>query len=150
MIAFAVHGLPRPQGSKTIRSAGDKTWTTESSKALPEWRRAVQQRAGDAMHGRSPLDGTPVALDVRFHLPRPQAHYGTGRNAARLKSSAPARPTTMPDLDKLVRAVCDALTNVAWRTDAQVTVIHAAKLYATGTVGCDVIIRTLDNHADGC
>ena len=48
-----------------------------------------------------------------------------------LKDSAPAEHLTMPDLDKLVRAVGDALTRIAWRDDSQIVAWHAYKHYAT-------------------
>ncbi len=38
-------------------------------------------------------------------------------------------PTVAPDLDKLVRAVLDGLTAIAYRDDAQVTDIRAHKVY---------------------
>ena len=138
VVAFTVHGLPKPQGSKVVRRHGDREWTQESSKALPDWRRAVAGRAGDAMEGRPVLDQA-LALDVRFYMPRPKGHYGSGRNAHRLKDSAPIVPRTMPDLDKLVRAVCDAMTGVVWRSDADVVTIRAWKRYADSrSVGVDV------------
>jgi Holliday junction resolvase RusA-like endonuclease len=43
-----------------------------------------------------------------------------------------------PDLDKLVRAVLDALTAVAYRDDGQVTRITATKEY--GTPGLSVSV----------
>ena len=38
-------------------------------------------------------------------------------------------PSVPPDLDKLIRAALDALTAIAYRDDAQVTEIRAAKCY---------------------
>jgi Holliday junction resolvase RusA-like endonuclease len=45
----------------------------------------------------------------------------------------------MPDLDKLIRAILDALTGVVWRDDGQVVDIVASKVYAD-TPGVDVVI----------
>lgn len=143
IVSFTVHGAPAPQGSKVVRSHGGRSWTTESSKALPEWRKAVRQRAGDAMQGAPAYDG-PVILDVRFFLPRPQGHYGTGRNAGQRRAGAPILPAVQPDLDKLVRAVGDALAGVVIRNDSAVVSIRADKRYAdTRGVGVDVLVRAL-------
>lgn len=45
------------------------------------------------------------------------------------KTVTRAEPTVPPDLDKLVRAVLDGLTAVAYKDDAQVTEIRAVKIY---------------------
>ena len=80
---------------------------------MKPWRRQVAAAYRDHCFGDM-LDG-PVIVTVDFYLPRPKSHYGTGRNAGALKPSAPAEHLTMPDLDKLTRAVGDALTRLAWR-----------------------------------
>ena len=137
---FSVLGLPAPQGSKTHIGNGRMV---ESSKRVKPWRRQVaaayvQHDFGDVLIG-------PLALTVDFYLPRPKAHYGTGRNAGTLKDSAPAEHLTMPDLDKLVRAVGDALTRLAWRDDSQIFAWHAYKHYATTDhpVGAQITIQEL-------
>lgn len=42
-------------------------------------------------------------------------------------------PAMMPDIDKLVRAVMDSLTGIAYRDDAQVIILTASKVYADKT-----------------
>ena len=37
--------------------------------------------------------------------------------------------TTRPDVDKLIRAVLDALTGIVYADDSQVTAVSAAKLF---------------------
>src|SRR5690606_12970535 len=123
-----VHGIPAPQGSKRHVGGGRMI---ESSKKVGPWREAVKA-AVLAATGRRPttLDG-PGEIVMTFFLPRPRGHYGTGRNAGRVRDSAPTEPTTKPDLDKLVRTTLDALTDVgAIRDDAQVVRIEAAKGYS--------------------
>ena len=113
----------------------------ESSKRVKPWRRQVAAAYADRNFGDM-LDG-PVSIIVDFYLPRPKAHYGTGRNAGTLKGSAPVEHLTMPDLDKLVRAVGDALTRLAWRDDSQIVAWHAYKHYATSEhpVGAQITIQ---------
>ena len=62
-------------------------------------------------------------------MPRLKGHYGTGKNAGTLKPSAPLFHTSKPDLDKLVRCIKDALTGIAWKDDAQVSLVCATKVY---------------------
>jgi Holliday junction resolvase RusA-like endonuclease len=38
-------------------------------------------------------------------------------------------PTVAPDLDKLIRAVLDSMTAIAYLDDGQVTEINATKIY---------------------
>lgn len=66
---------------------------------------------------------TFLSLSVRVFIERPTSHYGTGRNAAVLKPSAPARPGTGQyggDLDNFAKLVKDALNKVAYHDDAQI------------------------------
>jgi len=64
------------------------------------------------------VDGRVVDLAVTFYLPRPKHLKGD-----------PDHLTT-PDLDKLVRSVCDALKGICWSDDKLVGQIVAAKRYA--------------------
>jgi Holliday junction resolvase RusA-like endonuclease len=122
------------QGSKIAgRSKSGRTYVRESNAhALDAWRHAVMDAALAAVGLDTPLplvaEG-PVALHVVFTFTRPRAHFGTGRNARQLKPSAPWYVHGRPDADKLLRAVGDALTGVAWRDDGQVASVRVAKVY---------------------
>lgn len=130
-----VYGTPAPQGSKrsyAIKAGGAYTGRTsmvdDNAAKLTAWRQAVRTAWEDGAH-----DGHagPVVITATFYLPRPAGQYRTGRNAHLLKATAPARPAVKPDVDKLVRAVFDALTIAgAIEDDARVLDIYAAKHYA--------------------
>lgn len=102
---------------------------------LRTWREDVKAAALQARaehDGRGFPDG-PVRLAVTFFLPRPKSHYGTRRGERYLKPSAPMWVAKKPDLDKLCRATCDALTAAGvYRDDAQVVELHAAMKYPGG------------------
>lgn len=114
MISFSVPGTPAPQGSKTYLGNGRMV---ESSKRVKPWRADI--RAAALANFKQPFTG-PIRLDLAFVMPRPKSHYGTGRNVNKIKPSAPVLHTQKPDLDKLIRAVGDALTGVAYHDDSQV------------------------------
>lgn len=142
MISFFVEGVPAPQGSKDHVGNGRMV---ESSKRLKPWRATVRAAARAAWEGE-PYAG-PVSVDVTFRFLRPKSHYGTGRNAAILKGSAPSHHAYRPDVDKLARAILDALTGVAWSDDSQVVAVHACKRW---TDGCEVpgaLIRIVKERA---
>lgn len=118
---FWVGGLAAPQGSKN-------PWGGESSKQLKPWRNDVKAAATAAMGSETPSFG-PIDLVCHFVFQRPKAHYGTGGRAEILKESAPLFVVKQPDLDKLIRAIGDALTGVVYRDDAQIASLHTTKSY---------------------
>ena len=85
------------------------------------------------LEARHKYDGNPLqgalSLSVSFRMPRPKAHYGTGKNSSKLKLSAPRHHTKKPDLDNLVKFVKDCLNNLAWEDDCQVVRLEAEKVY---------------------
>jgi Holliday junction resolvase RusA-like endonuclease len=140
-VSVDVRGIPRPQGSMRLHKLPGGQTAARYPAVVYEWRAQVQQAVAEAAHAQ--FVG-PVELRVGFDLPRPASHYGTGRNAGIVKASAPTLPAAMPDLDKLVRCVCDAITDAGlWRDDAQVSVIAAAKRYATETPGVRITVTAL-------
>lgn len=128
-IRVLVPGRPAPQGSK--RHVGNGIMI-ESSKAVKPWRQDVREQLLNT-HTGAPLGG-PLYVDLLFLLPRPKGHYRTGRNAHLLRDTAPRLPAGKPDIDKLARAVLDAIGSAGtWGDDAQVTHLSAAKRYADGS-----------------
>lgn len=131
-----VYGDPIPQGSTrafAVRKAGQPTGrvavTHDNAKTKP-WRQAIAVAWLDQYPGCG-FDSGPVSVSITFLMRRPRGHYGTGRNAAQVRAGAPACPEVKPDLDKLARAVLDALGDAgAWRDDAQVCDLSAGKIYA--------------------
>lgn len=126
-----VPGTPVPQGSMTRSKFGG---IHHSNPALPWWRLQVAEyarRAAEAAGLDEPIEDA-VGMRVDFVFARPAAHYGTGRNAKVLKSGAPQRPIKPPDLDKLLRAILDAMSIDAkvLADDSQVVWVQATKQYA--------------------
>jgi Holliday junction resolvase RusA-like endonuclease len=119
---------------------------TSDNAKLKGWRAHVEQAAieywGD---GREPLDDVDLAVECDFYLKRPEGHWGTGRNAHLLKDGQPARPRSIPDVDKLLRAILDGLSEIVYRDDSLVTAAPPEKHYAipdgTEHQGCGVRIR---------
>lgn len=136
MIEFFVAGSPAPQGSKrAVRNKHTgQIQQVESSKRLKPWRADIRAAAEQALSGdpdaHLPLWEEPLIVTLDFYVRRPKGHYGTGRNAGRLKESAPVHPTVIPDLDKLARGVFDSLTGVVWADDKSVVALDAGKAYA--------------------
>jgi len=127
-ISFTVPGESIPQGSTkafTNRKTGRPIVTSDNPRTK-SWRVEVAGAAREAlsMMDLAMLTG-PVELYVCFWRSRPKGHFGRRG----LLPSALKYPTTKPDIDKLARAVLDALTDVVYRDDAQVVALAARMVY---------------------
>lgn len=134
-----IPGRPVPQGSKRHIGRGVMI---EQSPHVRAWRQDVTAAAKEAAGADwTPLHG-PVRVDIDFRFARPRSHYGTGRNAAVVRDSAPRWPAGRPDVDKLTRAVLDALTAAGiWRDDAQVVDLSAYKDWTTVGACCEIYVE---------
>lgn len=137
-----VHGLPIPQGSKTVASVNGRSWVRDSNdRVLRPWRRSVAA----ACSGRvpEPLDG-PLVIRLLFVFPPPVS-------ASKRRRLLPATKST-GDLDKLVRAVFDGMTTGGLiRDDARICGLVAAKVYGATAHDARVQIeaQAFDEAADG-
>jgi Holliday junction resolvase RusA-like endonuclease len=146
-IEFVVRGIPEPKGSTQSFSpkGTSKVITTSANPKLKGWASLVIDAAAEAFEGRAPLD-CPILVAVTFTFARKASHFGTGRNAGQLLSSAPRYPSTKPDLDKLIRGVLDGITQAGcWRDDARVVEIRACKEYGDKP-GARVRIEAAEQH----
>jgi Holliday junction resolvase len=123
-LAINVTGIPAPQGSKKgfpIRRANGTlgvAMTESAGESVKNWRQDVRTAAmAAATEATWVAPAGAAVVSIHFYLPRPKGHYGTGRNAGILKTSAPTHPTVKPDGDKLERATLDALTSAGVVTD---------------------------------
>lgn len=124
-----VFGTAAPQGSKRLLGKV----MVESSRRVHPWRSDVRTAAiQNKPHG---WDLTPpMQVELTFWFPRPANHYGSRAGVSYLKATAPAEPVSsrVGDLDKLCRAILDALTGVAYLDDRQVVELQATKAYLMG------------------
>jgi Holliday junction resolvase RusA-like endonuclease len=125
-ISFSVPGVPVPQGSKRAFVVGGRAVMAEANRETKPWRAAVAAAAAEAMP-EGPA-ANPVDIELAFIFPRPKGHYGRRG----LRPSAPVYKTTKPDIDKLTRAVLDAITGIVIRDDAQVVRLLTIKTFGDG------------------
>lgn len=123
-ISFTVPGKAYPAGShKSFHGR-----ITHVNPKLKPWMDTVKWFAMNK-YEREVLISGPVELELHFTIAYRKGDYGTGRNADKLKPSAPTYHTTTPDLTKLIRAVEDALTGIIWKDDKQVWSSVGTKKY---------------------
>ena len=105
-------------GQESIASMveqSDRKTKTRPAGALKTWRNRIEDAAISARQGEVDLWRGPILLECEFVLPRSPSHYTSKGN---LTKSAPTIPQN--DLDKLIRAVGDALSSVVYCDDVQV------------------------------
>jgi len=171
-LEFVVLGTPVTQGSKAVAGyAGERIPTrkgvailkprailveqsnmaTETRKAhrLKRWRETIAMTAMRVVQRDNwQRVAGPVNLCCEFVFTRPKSHFvGGDRMRGRLTAKAPSHHVGYPDQDKLLRAVGDALTGIAYDDDSQV-VSHDGSLKrwshsALGRPGVRVTVRRL-------
>lgn len=125
-IDFTVYCKPEPQGS--TRAFIPKGWQrpiiTSTNKALKPYRQQVARTALEVCQRINNVlpfgKHEPTELTVSFYFSRPPS-VPKKRIAHVVK----------PDLDKLVRAVKDALKGIVYHDDSQVVRIKAGKDYGS-------------------
>lgn len=137
VLSVFVAGQPAPQGSKRgfVNKHTGRVAMVESSKALKPWRESVRQALLDE-HGRPRAHfAGPVVVELRFVMRRPVS----------TPKRRPTPPhTKKPDVDKLARAILDAVSSASvWRDDSHVVQLSATKRIAEldETPGCEISIR---------
>ena len=105
------------------------------SKREKPWRGLVADNARIAMTREQFTQfsrDVPVSVRITFLMPRP-------------KTVKRHMPTVPPDIDKLCRAVLDALTDAGvWVDDSQVVDLGATKIYTSGIhVGAHITVEGL-------
>ena len=126
-ISITVLGEPSPEGSTRsfyIPKLNRTVTTHQNQSRLNSWRNRV---ATEAQNVLCECDWTSdrtsaYTLDVDFVLPRPPSVPAHRR----------IHPTVKPDVDKLVRAINDALTGILFPDDCQVVSIRVTKNYEGG------------------
>ena len=119
MVSAWVPGVAVPQGS--MKHVGRGIMRHSNASGIVLYRAQVGAAVTKAVDDAGvllPLEG-PLTLDATFVLARPK--------------SAPRKrvwPDRRPALDKMVRALGDALTEAGlWLDDAQVVQVNASKIY---------------------
>ena len=141
-ITFFVRGKPAAQGSlQPIKSKSTGKTVMVYGKRVMPWRRDIAWAAKEALGALRIVGGCSATLVWIFE--RPKIHYRTGKYSHLLKPSAPDRHTQKPDIDKLERAVLDALTKIAYGDDCEVDTVGKRKQWGPlgGGSGLEITLR---------
>lgn len=134
-LTITVYGEPAAQGSKKYvghrnsRKTGKSVAVLkEQSKKVDPWRKLVTAAAEQArivgyrglIPEYLPQITDPVVVDITFTVPKPQ----------RVPAERRGLPATRPDLDKMLRAAFDGVTDSqVWKDDGLVVETTGRKVY---------------------
>jgi len=148
IVAFRVLGTPAPQaGMRSVRTARGVRRITEGGVNLPTWRQAIAVEAAVAAVAAGCQEGA-LGLDLTFRFRCPAS--------SRLKWEKEAADTPQglpmivrPDLDKLERAVSDALVEGGLiRDDALICSVVKRKVEVWDSwIGLDLVLNRVPREA---
>jgi Holliday junction resolvase RusA-like endonuclease len=122
-----VNGVPKAQPRPRMATSGN-VYNPDSADA---WKEEIKAAF---LLCRRPVITESVQLRVTIYLPRPKAMKGNDeRNIPHAKK---------PDLDNLLKACMDAMTDVGvWQDDSLVSATDASKWYARRKTGAQSIVE---------
>ena len=125
MISFTITG--KPKALKRHRSTtGGRMYDPSFKDKKEMWLQIAKYRP------KLPIAGD-VYMKVIFYMPRPKHHFRTGKYAHLLKDDIPERHSIRPDLDNLVKMLCDTIQGKDRMIvdDSQICMLQAEKIYDT-------------------
>ena len=131
-LTFTVKG--DPQGKQRHRTGRGHSYTPPKTVAYQKKVRAEFLAQCGVL---CKIHTGPVRFECIAYMPRPKAHFGTGRNSGKLKDSAPYYPLIKPDFDNIEKVIADSLNGIVYLDDKQIVDNHCLKLYElAGSITC--------------
>lgn len=143
-ITITVLGEPSPEGSTRafyLKKLNRTVTTHQNQKSLEAWRNRVATEAQRALEGREWTSDCASAyiVDVDFVLSRPPS----------VPEHKRLHPIVKPDIDKLVRAINDALTGILFIDDCQVVSMKVSKDYSDDRrPGAYIVVSRFQNQVE--
>ncbi|MCP4549492.1 MAG: RusA family crossover junction endodeoxyribonuclease [bacterium] len=127
MITFFTPGAPIAKGNHRINRSAGRIYDAAGA-ALTAWEKTVSYCASIAPRDGWRID-LPVTMTVEFLIPREVIQGKPGKQRKiRRQGTLPGKRGT-GDLDKLLRAIGDALEGVLLNDDSQIVSITASKRF---------------------
>lgn len=136
-LRFTVPGEPYGKGRPIASNRGGHFRMVTPPKTIA-YEGLVAFNAASAMRGRDAFLGPVMVEMYLFCAIRPS--WSKKKQAQALAGEM--YPTSKPDADNCLKAVCDALNGVAWKDDTQVTDVRMRKRFSE-TPRVEVIITPL-------
>lgn len=124
MIKFTVPGSPVPKGRARafVRNGKIAHYTPEETARYEDIVRAEANK----MMWACVADG-PVSVKIKLFIKIPASFNKKKKDEAR---NGEIRPTSRPDIDNYIKAICDAMNGIVYNDDSQVVKMTAEKYYS--------------------
>ena len=145
-MTLIVIGEPIAQARPRAVSIGGHARVYDSGRSRP-WKALVIDSAVTSRLAGVRLSG-PLGAKAVYRFRRPISHFGTGKNANKLKATAPHFVTRKPDLDNINKSTFDALSEAdVWTDDSIVAILDCHKVYCNPgePPGCTITIWKLED-----
>lgn len=125
-ILFEVPGVPVPKGRPRFVRTGGFTRAITPPRTR-SYEAEIRYAAAEAM-GESPILDGSVFVKIIAELPIPKS-MSKWLHRECVDGYHMVCHTRKPDLDNIVKSVIDGIQGIVFRTDSQVSAIHAVKVY---------------------
>ena len=125
MIQFTYYGEIRGKGRPRFRNVGKfiQTYTDNETK---NYESSLKEAYLSANQERYMNPDTPLELTLVVYHQIPKS---VSKKKRQEMLDGFIRPTKKPDIDNILKSVCDALNQVAFYDDTQIIAIHVWKYY---------------------
>lgn len=126
-IEFSIPGPPQGKARPRVvraKSGISLTYTPDNTVRYEELTRLRYQAAAN---GFKFPDDARIAVQITAWYPIPKSK---SKKVQEAMQAGELKPTKKPDCDNIIKIICDALNGFAYKDDAQVTLVQAAKAYS--------------------
>lgn len=125
MIEFTYYGEIRGKGRPRFRSCG-KFVQTYTDKSTKDYEMSLKEAYLNAKQ-ETYFGDTPLEMELEIYQAVPKS---TSKKKTEEMLKGLIRPTKKPDVDNILKSVCDSLNSIAYTDDTQIISIKAVKHYA--------------------
>lgn len=139
-LQFTVPGPPKAKGRARFARMGKyvRTYTPEETTTYENWVKLHATQELTAARWHIPVEPAFYDVLVEVFLPVPISFPVWKRKAIK---AGLIRPTAKPDFDNYAKVICDAINQMAWRDDSEVSDGATRKRYTEHAPGIVVTIR---------
>lgn len=124
-VSFVVPGEPVGKGRPRVSTIGGHA-RMFTPKKTANYEGLIAMAAQQAMAGRELING-PVMVELQI-LVSVAASWSKKKTAAAL--SGQVMPTKKPDIDNVLKAICDGINGIVFKDDVQVVDVHSRKRFS--------------------
>lgn len=126
MVEFIVNSEPKGKArARTVRNPHTNKVHSYTPKGTVTYERLIRDSyiaSGGKYFGEKPLE---IAIEAYYGIPK---SYTKKEREAIMRGEL--KPTKKPDCDNIIKMVCDALNEVAYKDDKQVICVSCNKYYS--------------------